>query len=394
MIKTKQDTSKTERQLQNTQSRIAYFDGLRVLSMIGVIFMHVAAGPLRQGMGVTWHFLNVFVCFFFIAVPIFFMISGTVLLNSQNTYSVKYTLKNRMPKLVIPLLIWSVIAVLPAYLNPEALQNGFNIIGYLKSLAVIPSQNIVVHLWFMYFLIPLYLISPFLKILVDHMSDNAIRYLLLIWFLIMAMNTAVAFVPEHYRQYSEIDFLSKLNFLDGYLGYFILGFYLNRTKRIFSNKILILVGTIDLLVIIIGTFVRSKMLGEFSQAFQSTTMLYIAVLSIVIFLLFKQNYKVRKANWIISYVASLSFGVYLMHNILISTFSHFNITSYFINDTIPGVIGNSLLIVTVFIVCMIVITTLATIKPLCYIFTGVKYDVACKTCNWIFLLRKLKLIKN
>lgn len=134
-----------------TQSHIAYFDALRVLSMVGVIFMHVASGPLREPMGITWHFLNIFVSFFFIAVPIFFMISGTVVLNSKKTNSVEYTLKNRLPKLLIPLLIWSVIATLPMYLSPVAMQNGLQMEQYLKALATIPAKNIVIHLWFMYF---------------------------------------------------------------------------------------------------------------------------------------------------------------------------------------------------------------------------------------------------
>ena len=34
--------------------------------------------------------------------------------------------------------------------------------------------------------------------------------------------------------------------------------------------------------------------------------------------------------------------------------------------------------------------TVATIKPLCYLLTGISYKTACETCNWIYTYNKIK----
>lgn len=113
------------------RKKFAYLDYLRVFSMICVIIMHVSASALSKEINTTWQILNIFTSFSFIAVPLFFMISGAVILSSPNTENPWYTLRKRIPKLLIPLIVWSMIALLPAFLVPENTQNGFQFINYL-----------------------------------------------------------------------------------------------------------------------------------------------------------------------------------------------------------------------------------------------------------------------
>ena len=62
-----------------------YFDGLRIFAALCVIFMHTAAGPLRAGVNTDWHLLNVCTSLAFTAVPLFFMMSGYLLMTSRKT---------------------------------------------------------------------------------------------------------------------------------------------------------------------------------------------------------------------------------------------------------------------------------------------------------------------
>lgn len=368
--------------LTETKQRIAYLDYLRIISMVGVVIMHASYFGLLEEIDISWNIINLLTSFSFIAVPIFFMISGAVLFDNAKTASVSYTLKKRIPKLIIPLFFWSMVAVLPGYLNSEAMANGFNIIGYLKWLFIIPSQIVTTHLWFMYYLIPLYLISPFIKIMIDHMNKTHIKYLLLLWIAVIIMNTVAIFLPESYKGYVIIDFISKTYFLNGYLAYSILGYYLHKSDKTYSNKLLLSILIADLLLITIDTYFLTIANGAFTQRFQSVGILFNTILAIVVFLLLKQNMNKLKNSKLLSYLSSLSFSVYLMHNIFIGVFlSYFNFTSAF--DTFI------LIVITIF-VCIFTNTILASIKPFCYIVSGLSFEAASKSCNLQFLIGRLK----
>jgi hypothetical protein len=43
-----------------------------------------------------------------------------------------------------------------------------------------------------------------------------------------------------------------------------------------------------------------------------------------------------------------------------------------------------------FIVCFLTVKTVATIKPLCYLATGMTYREACESCNWVYTYHKIK----
>ncbi len=96
-----------------TQSeRVEYLDILRALSMLSVVFLHTVAGNLRANYGsAVWHLSNVLSSLVDTAVPLFFMISGALLLGSAKTLSLDYTLKKRVPRVLVPFVVWSLVYV-------------------------------------------------------------------------------------------------------------------------------------------------------------------------------------------------------------------------------------------------------------------------------------------
>ncbi|MFR0796185.1 MAG: acyltransferase [Oscillospiraceae bacterium] len=96
----------------NERPHVDYFDGLRIFAALCVIFMHTAAGPLRAGVNTDWHLLNVCTSLAFTAVPLFLMMSGYLLMTSRKTADISVLLRHRLPRLVVPLAGWTVVAVL------------------------------------------------------------------------------------------------------------------------------------------------------------------------------------------------------------------------------------------------------------------------------------------
>ena len=86
----------------NERAHVEYFDWLRIIAALSVIFMHTAAGPLRAGINTGWHLLNVCTSLAFTAVPLFFMMSGYLLMTSRKTADISVLLRHRLPRLVVP----------------------------------------------------------------------------------------------------------------------------------------------------------------------------------------------------------------------------------------------------------------------------------------------------
>ena len=68
---------------------------LRVCSMFAVVFLHVAAEPLRTASGPLWHFANLTTSLATAAVPLFFLLSGALLLSQEQTADLGALLRRR-----------------------------------------------------------------------------------------------------------------------------------------------------------------------------------------------------------------------------------------------------------------------------------------------------------
>jgi len=122
------------------KKHIDYIDILRIFGAIGVIYMHTAAVGLRADITPGWHFMNLGASLSFTAVPLFFMISGYLLLSSERTLQTS-ALRFRMPKLVVPLAVWSVIAVIAKCLKTEGGASASTFFGELANTLFQPAMT-------------------------------------------------------------------------------------------------------------------------------------------------------------------------------------------------------------------------------------------------------------
>lgn len=142
----------------NERAHVEYFDWLRIIAALSVIFMHTAAGPLRAGINTGWHLLNVCTSLAFTAVPLFFMMSGYLLMTSRKTADISVLLRHRLPRLVVPLAGWTVVAVLWQMFLAHTLTPG----AIWAQLVAALNGPVMVHFWYLYTLIALYVLSPIL----------------------------------------------------------------------------------------------------------------------------------------------------------------------------------------------------------------------------------------
>src|SRR3989344_501976 len=91
--------------------KVLYYDFLRAFAIFAVIMLHSAAfltyqkGQIPQS---WWYTAISIVAINKWAVPVYFMISGALLLQKEPT-SIRQFLKKRFVKVAIPVFVWSVI---------------------------------------------------------------------------------------------------------------------------------------------------------------------------------------------------------------------------------------------------------------------------------------------
>ena len=363
------------------KKKFYYIDFLRIFSMLSVIMLHVVADLLRFKYGsVEWHFSNIITSVISVAVPVFFMISGALLLSNEKSSSVKGLFKTRLTKIIIPFLFWSIIAI-GYYFIADAYRNGaYGWDGLIYRIKNILSQPATIHLWFMYALIPIYLLLPFLKTLIDKMEKTQAIYMLALWLICSVIYTTIQnLFPEAIRIPLTVNSAFNLNFIGGYIGFFVLGYYLHNFKINLKNKWLILIAIVDVCIIACGTYIFTTRYNGYFEGFKVYTGLFTTILSICIFLIFKNlffNMEKFKYSKITDSVGAMSFPVYLVHNLIID---YLNIFEFIQPEN--GIIYITARFLFVFAVSYLIVFIMSKIKPLCFVSTGIKYRGYCNEKN-------------
>lgn len=359
------------------KNHVYYFDYLRLISALGVIYMHVASGPLRGNTGCGWHVMNVITSFAFTAVPLFIMMSGYLILSSERTADISFLFKKRLPRLVIPLAGWSVVAVIWRL----TLNDSFSLRGFYDGLLSALSSPAWTHFWYMYTLIALYVISPFVYGALHSLDRKGHIFVLSLIGLISLRAILEIFLPDFLLPFLRVDILNKLTVWNNAVATFVLGYYLGKLEKRIPNKILIPTASAVLAIIAVGTYLLTVRDGSFNQTFQSQYSGFEVILAACIFLIFKQSFNKSSGFLNVVPIIPLSLSIYLMHNILLSMMSR-SIPIVTLWDTVWVTLLD-------FLICFVAMKTAATIRPLCYIATGMSYKSACETCNWVYTYKRV-----
>lgn len=356
------------------------YDLLRVCSMAAVVYLHTAAGALRTPANApVWHFSNAVTALCTTAVPLFFMLSGALLLKEEKTADLGVLVRRRLPKVLVPLLAWSAVVIGISFLR------GGDPLG--KAIRLF-QEPVLVPYWFLYALIPMYLVAPLLKRMADGLSSAHWRYLVGLWLVFtLGLRTLRAFLPagaavevfhEHYTL--------NLNFIGGYLGYFLLGAALERWERPPSRRALWASAAVLYLVIALGTAWDTMRTGAYNERFKSYLNLFAALLAAVIFLLARSYLSRRESGRAVTFLSGVSFGVYLVHPLAIEFWQDAWVDLF--HNTVDTVGEQALFYLVILICCLVGAVALASIPVIGFLFTGQTFRAACRECNLFALFRR------
>ncbi len=366
--------------------RRADFDVLRVLCMCAVVYLH-AASPSFYNLAnrPLWLFSCTVNVFAVLAVPLFFMMSGALVLSPAARSEPLYVLRRRVGKVLLPLAAWSGVTLLYLWwVRGDAA-------GARAGLKSILGTPVNVAYWFLYALIPMYLLIPVLKPMADGLDRRRWRYVLALWLaLTLGLATLRSFFPQEWQVLLSEHPSMNLNAIGGYLGYFLLGAYLDRLEELPPRRVLVW-GT-AVASVLAGALCAWDSLaqGTWSGRFTDYLTVFTALRAAGMFLLFKSLFQGRETrSRLVLALSGCSFCVYLAHPLAIFVGGEvwFRLTGLYDPASIPqqlvyylGVLG----------ACVLGALILASVPGLCRAFTAQSFSAASRDGSLVGLFRRHK----
>lgn len=295
-----QNPAKTFKQ----KPRLYYIDNLRVFACFLVLLTHstmTTEDPSNDGF---WMFT-----LSFIGSPsseLFLALSGTVLLPVKTGFRQFYI--RRFKKLLPPVIIWSVLGVL-LYTQTR----GLSWEDAMDRILHIPLQPAIGVYWFVYVMAGLYLFAPFISPWLKNSSKRQLEFFLILWFANMLIPWIVYLVPGFITHFQvNGNYYWTLCYFGGFLGYWLLGYYLNKYPiNIGLNRKWLCLVSCFIAYPILVLFIKIK--GGDVSALTDNLQLGSAVLVALLYTTFQNVRLSEKLQSILSGIAKYSFGIYLTH---------------------------------------------------------------------------------
>lgn len=242
------------------------------------------------------------------SVPLFIMLTGALILSKD--LPLKVYLKKRFTRIFWPWLFWSVLFIcltIYSFYRKNEIPNLYTIIKIIEK-GVLNGASY--HLWYIYMLLGLILFMPILRGWIKQAKDMDIIYFLVIWFIVTSLKwTGVNLISYHLFYFSE------------YIGYLVIGYSISNNRvPTFIKPIQILIITIislifTILITVKSTYIQKNFVENYFEYLAPNVVLY----SAGVFYLIKNFEKEtpKKLKNFIGWISDLSFGIYLIHVLLI-----------------------------------------------------------------------------
>ena len=265
-------------------------DIIRIFAFVFIVFLHT----LNRQFGVdVWMGGYAIIS---IGVNLFIMISGYLLLDKTEEAIVffKKRILNILPLFLVFNIIYIYFGKIP-------------IIPVLKGKAISAS-----HFWYIYMILGLYLLTPWLQKVLKY-AEKETLFVVFLWFLCNILNP--------YLRYFNLAEIPFSNFpLTGFIGYYILGYFVkkydNKVKRT-SFILIIVIYALGFLLSFLSTkyvlAVTGKRVSDFFDKNSLGT--FIMTLS---FFVFWCKFNFSKRDRIIKIVADSTYFAFLVHLIVLN----------------------------------------------------------------------------
>lgn len=277
-------------------------DILRLLATLAVIAIHAVKISAPFGIApLVW------------SVPVFFLISGRFFLDPKREVTLTKLFRKSLLRIIAAFLFWS--AAFTVYYQLSGSYAGLNPFGILAEFIHGPY-----HLWFLYALAGLYLLTPILrKIAAD---NKTLIYTLVLFAVVNIITEYLIYLPK-LGSIAE-GFVSQLGLgiMTGYMGYYLLGYFIWKNKDAMGKRteiVIYILGITMFAATIVAESLASSELREtdfVKQYMKPNVILFSAALYTFFIKRVAQRRFSEKSRYILMKLTEYGFGVYCIHALL------------------------------------------------------------------------------
>ncbi len=298
---------------QERRRTIQYINRLRILSIYAVVTAHVTVWLTRATEPFTfnwWLGCGVFyLCFY--SIPVFVMVSGALLLADSRVEPPREFYKRRLVRVGIPLVTWTIVYLcVRRFLEHDPL-------GARRIVGLILTADPYYHLWFLYMMLGLYLVTPPLRTFVRHATRKERLFVIVTIFVLSNGYLQADALLWNNQQSIFTIFLP-------YIAYYLCGYELSHLdpRRIPSKHLIwpVLISA-GYLAAFAGVFIdrRAGLDSRFVFDFFNPPVIF---LSIAIFWAARLHDATAKPlegvrKTAVEWVASTTLGVYVLHPLVL-----------------------------------------------------------------------------
>ncbi|MBR4994119.1 MAG: acyltransferase family protein [Lachnospiraceae bacterium] len=293
------------------KTRKTYIDFIRILAILMVVFVHTGPEASQRYSVVP---SGSFTYWFSVALntltqtcaPLFFMVTGAVLLHKKET--LEDVLLHRALKFFVILMVFGLIEYAYFYhLNPEI---TFSIPTFFY---LAYSTTVIHQFWFLYAYLGFLLVLPFIRMMAQNMEDKHFWYLAGLMLVLEGICPIIEYLWGNSRIALPVPFLTNV-IIYPLMGYFI--------EHRFDKKHLIIVNLFGL-----AAFVTNSVIGHMAiaqrgdvEALGGMTFVIAVVLFVDIKALFEKWPASERSAKAISFLGAGSICVFLLEPPLRDTF--------------------------------------------------------------------------
>lgn len=292
-------------------------DILRIISGFGVVLIHVTdpyiSFPPFFGIGgFEWLVLNIANSAFRFSVPLFIMLSGYLLLDFSKDMDAKSFFRKRFWRIGIPFAFWLVFYFF--WMNFMA---SLSLVDFIVSTVVSVDVG---HLYFLFIITELYLITPFIFNFLKKSDEKTGRILFAVTlFFTLLIGALSSIYPK--------SLLITRNFLTifiPYISYYLAGYFLKGLKLIYKNSFYSFL--VYLTLVIFTAFASNGEINSYLRSYGSPNVMLMTYIIFIIGLNIDSGMRLLSNPIfirVIKYMSSTIFGIYLVHTMVIDTLARF-----------------------------------------------------------------------
>ncbi len=307
--------------INQLRGRAVNVDLIRTVAMMQVILLHAAGrftitsqeiNQMNPSDLACWGIVDIYQSLGVIAVPLFLMLTGALLLQPEKQESLGVFFKKRWARIGLPSLFWGAAYFVWDFTVQKIPFTSSTIIqGILNG----PYTQ----MWYLYVLVGLYLLTPILRAFIAHADQTLIKYFVIVW------TVGVAIIPV-FSLFTTFQLNANVFAMTGYVGFFVLGTYLSTVQMRRSTITILMVLGVALTAI--GTYVLAATVGGtemyFFQKYFSPTVILASVMMFLLLLTIKPPtvHKERPPsmfNKLIDLISKNTLAVFFIHVMIIES---------------------------------------------------------------------------